>query len=329
MPQCADSSGHPMPKVSVIINCLNGERYLREAIDSVYAQTFTDWEIVLWDNASTDATAAIASGYDRRLRYFRSDSTAPLGAARRWALAEAQGEWIAFLDCDDYWFPRKLAQQLAALDAGDYVMCYAGIVEIAPEGKRIRQVLPANQSGMMIDRLLRQFEINMVTPLVRHRALDEFGLTFDDNVAASEEYNLFMRLAAKGSICVLPEVLGAWRISPGSLTDRQISRWGEERHHTLDRLEAENPGIRERFPAAFREARARGDYYRARYQAKVGHMSLARQLMASIKSVDLRYRFLWLSLYVPGMWSLIHCNAVKRKWAPLAFSVLRVFRSQA
>ena len=58
------------PLVSVIINCYNGERFLKEAIDSVYAQTFSDWEIILWDNASTDNTAEIAMSYDDRLKYF-------------------------------------------------------------------------------------------------------------------------------------------------------------------------------------------------------------------------------------------------------------------
>ncbi|HZY30567.1 MAG TPA: glycosyltransferase, partial [Candidatus Methylomirabilis sp.] len=61
------------PRVSVIMNCLNGERYLREAMDSVFAQTYTDWEIVFWDNASTDASAEIAKGYGDRVRYFRSE----------------------------------------------------------------------------------------------------------------------------------------------------------------------------------------------------------------------------------------------------------------
>ena len=59
-----------MPKVSVIMNCFNGERFLREAIDSIYSQTFTDWEIIFWDNASTDKSASIAKSYDKKLKYF-------------------------------------------------------------------------------------------------------------------------------------------------------------------------------------------------------------------------------------------------------------------
>ena len=101
-----------VPLVSVIMNCLNCSRYLVEAIDSVYAQTYTHWEIVLWDNASQEELGKLLSHYDERLRYFRSDSTTPLGAARNQAMQHAKGEFIAFLDCDDVWLPGKLEAQL-------------------------------------------------------------------------------------------------------------------------------------------------------------------------------------------------------------------------
>ncbi len=67
------------PKVSVIMNCFNSEKYLREAIDSVYAQTYKDWEIIFWDNASTDHSKEIAKSYDNKLKYSRGKETVPLG----------------------------------------------------------------------------------------------------------------------------------------------------------------------------------------------------------------------------------------------------------
>ena len=70
------------PLVSVVMNCYNGERYLREAIESVCAQTHQNWEIVFWDNGSTDRSASIAQGHGDRVRYFRAAQTTPLGAAR-------------------------------------------------------------------------------------------------------------------------------------------------------------------------------------------------------------------------------------------------------
>ena len=100
------------PLVSVMMNCYNGELYLREAIDSVYAQTYENWEIILFDNASTDNSAAIATSYDSRLKYFRNDRTVNLGSARNMALEKCKGEYVAILDCDDVWFIQKLEKQM-------------------------------------------------------------------------------------------------------------------------------------------------------------------------------------------------------------------------
>jgi glycosyltransferase involved in cell wall biosynthesis len=102
----------PEPLVSIVMNCYNGEKYLREAIDSVYLQTYQNWEIIFWDNASTDSTAEIAKSYDEKLKYFKSQETTILGVARVQATKKATGKYIAFLDVDDIWIKDKLEKQL-------------------------------------------------------------------------------------------------------------------------------------------------------------------------------------------------------------------------
>ena len=86
-----------MPLVSIIMNCYNGSSYLGKAIDSVYAQKFLDWEIIFWDNASTDESGTIAKSYDERLKYFRTEKNTPLGEARNSALSKVSGKYIGFL----------------------------------------------------------------------------------------------------------------------------------------------------------------------------------------------------------------------------------------
>ena len=83
-------------QVSVIINCLDGAAYLREALDSVFAQTYQDWEIIFWDNQSKDDSAAIAQSYGSRVRYFCSEQRLPLGEARNRAITQARGDIIGF-----------------------------------------------------------------------------------------------------------------------------------------------------------------------------------------------------------------------------------------
>ena len=103
-----------MPLVSVIMNVRNGASTLREALDSVMGQTFSDWELIVWDDRSSDDTAEVVAEYsDPRIRYFLSPDESSLGKARDNAIRQARGEWLAFLDQDDIWTPRKLEMQMA------------------------------------------------------------------------------------------------------------------------------------------------------------------------------------------------------------------------
>ena len=104
------------PLISIIINCFNGERFLREAIDSVIAQTYSNWELIFWDNQSTDSTANIVRSYhDDRIRYFYAPEHTSLGEARNLALEKANGVYIGFLDSDDKWLPSFLSEYVSVI----------------------------------------------------------------------------------------------------------------------------------------------------------------------------------------------------------------------
>lgn len=298
------------------MNCHNGAKYLREAIDSVFRQTYPHWEIVFWDNQSTDTSPEIARTYDSRLRYFKSETFTTLGAARRLAIEKARGDWIAFLDCDDIWYPHKLATQMNALKEAEFVLCYGGIVEIDEDGRKIRDVYPKHKTGYQLESQLHQFEIHLAAALVLASALKKYHLTFDDHLTASEEYNLFLRLSAKGPTRVVHQTLACYRISTTSLTTRTMSKWAHERAYTLDQLKNENPGVDRQFKDAFAEASARGDYYNARFLHSTGDSKAARRVMRSISGRNFRYRLLYVSLFVPYMWAVLHSNLLKRVILP-------------
>lgn len=310
-----------MTKVSVVMNCYNGAAYVRSAIESVYAQSFQDWEIIFWDNASTDQTAAIAKSFDSRIRYFCSAENVPLGHARRLAMAECRGEWIGFLDSDDLWYPDKLEKQLSAIAQcpDDTVLCYAGVREQLMDGTLIREALPRSSSGDIFAQQLVQFDINMVTPLLRRASLETFKLTFDDRIQASEEYNLFMRLLAKGPACVVNECLGIWNIRAGSLTDQSIARWATERRLTLEMVREENPGIDRHNAEAFAAAEQRACYYDARYQMAEGKGKAARASLSASNKNGLIYRLLYLLTFLPFAWRLAHSDIVRRRISKFLF----------
>lgn len=101
------------PLVTVIMNCFNGETYLREAVESLLQQDYQNWELIFWDNQSKDNSAEIICSFnDPRISYCYAEEHTGLGEARSRALTQAKGEWVGFLDVDDLWFPDKLTRQL-------------------------------------------------------------------------------------------------------------------------------------------------------------------------------------------------------------------------
>lgn len=230
------------PKVSVIMNCLNGERYLREAINSVYAQTYPDWEIILWDNASTDDTSAIARGYDDRLHYFRGEKTIPLGAARNKALSEARGQYIAFLDCDDRWLPRKLERQIPLFENFDVGIVFSDAVVFNQNGGRYRfhKRMPY-VTGQCFRHLLSEYFLCMQTVILRRQALEEEGEWFDPHFEVIEEGDLFIRIAYRWKLAMVEEPLAEYRLHPESFTWTKGCLAAAETELLLGKLEKRIP----------------------------------------------------------------------------------------
>ena len=301
------------PLVSVIMNCYNGEKYLREAIDSVYNQTYNNWEIIFFDNGSIDQSAKIANSYDSKLKYIYYEKKVTLSEARQMAVDNSNGEWLAILDQDDIWYPEKLSTQIKALKNTDYILCYAGIHDIQANGKIIREYLPRYSSGYHLEKQLYQWEINNVTALIKRSAMNELNIQYNPRIRSCEAYNLYMRLIAKGNVCTIPIILGAWRIYPGTGTERTIKNWGDERIMTLDQLKSENAGIENQYSNAFEEAYSRGVYYRVRYFMTIKEYPKARRQMSLISNLSLKYFLLYFLSFFPVVWDYVHSSIVKRK----------------
>ncbi|SVE39733.1 uncharacterized protein METZ01_LOCUS492587, partial [marine metagenome] len=187
------------PLVSVIMNCFNGEEFLREAIDSVYAQTYRNWEIIFWDNASTDRSAEIAQSYDEKLIYYRSKKTEILGEARANATKEAKGKYIAFLDSDDIWLEDKLEKQISMFhesqDQVGFVYCRTKVF-FDDETKeeyvyKASEMLP---EGYIFTELAKQNFVVFSSAMVDR---DKFYLCggFPKHFLNSLDYYVFLRLA--------------------------------------------------------------------------------------------------------------------------------------
>tara|TARA_B100001964_G_scaffold224844_1_gene272070 strand:+ start:530 stop:1513 length:984 start_codon:yes stop_codon:yes gene_type:complete len=212
-----------MPAVSVIMNCLNGEKYLREAIDSVFAQTYEDWEIIFWeDKASKDNSNTIAKSYGHKLRYFRSDLSLPLYGSRNLAVQQARGKYIAILDCDDLWLPEKLAEQIPLLEEDDEVgLVYSDIILFNEKGKERRSFeFKKPYRGNVFSELLLENFINTQTVLIRKEAFDSLDIFFDGRLIMSGDYDAYLRISYSWKVDYVDRPLARYRVHRNSMSWR-------------------------------------------------------------------------------------------------------------
>jgi glycosyltransferase involved in cell wall biosynthesis len=303
------------PLVSVIINCYNGQEYLREAIDSVFKQTYNNWEIIFWDNNSTDGSAEIAKSYGEKLIYFKSEINTTLGEARNEAIKRVNGEYIAFIDCDDIWLDNKLELQVRFMvQNSNYILCYGSIEEITLEGNYFRDVLTIHNSGFLLKELLIQYDVNILTSMINRSLLQESKLSFDSNISASEEYCLFMQLACIYNIGVLKEKLALYRVYGNSLTSKSLNKLGFERRYTLNKISLNHPSLCKDYKREFKEAYARSIYYDARWEISINNKFEGIRLMYSISLVNYRYFILFIILIFPiYFWNRVHLFFRNRK----------------
>ena len=202
-----------MPSVSIIMNCRNCATYLREALDSVYDQTFKDYEIIFWDNLSTDNSGEIALSYGNPIKYFLGDEPLPLSMARNAAIEKASGDLIAFLDCDDVWLTTKLEKQVALFNTDPNLgLVYSDCLLIDENGdlKTDERYNVTKVTGNVFDELFQGNFIPMSTAVISMRALDNVGI-FLPGFEILEEYDLWLRIADKYSVGFVDEPLAKYR----------------------------------------------------------------------------------------------------------------------
>ena len=287
------------PLVSIVMNCYNGEKYLCEAIDSIYAQTYKNWEIIFWDNASTDGSSSIAKSYDERVKYYVVSKTTPLGEARNFALNKADGEYVAFLDCDDMYFPDKLERQVKLMQNKDYVMCYGSVSIINEDGKEIKKDIVKNKSGNVFSGLLRRYEINMQTVILKKEFLVNNQLSFNSNMSYCPDHNLFMTIASKTDVGVITDVVAKYRIVDNSLSKKTIDIVPQEYRLTLDEISKGNPILRKQLSNDFDCAYDKAKYYEIVADIYNNNKGQARYKLKTILNSKIEYFLLYLLLFMP------------------------------
>lgn len=201
-----------MPKVSVIIPAYNAMRYLPETLNSVFQQTFRDFEVLIVDDGSTDLIQDwLAQNItDSRVKVI-AQANQGLSAARNTGIKQTQGEYIAFLDADDLWHPLKLEKQVDYLDHHVEVgLIYNWVTVINESGNPTGRIMGRNIQGNVLEEILQRNIIDCPSVLVRRQCFEQVGV-FDRTLRSVEDWEMWIRIAARYPFAVTPEPLVYYR----------------------------------------------------------------------------------------------------------------------
>jgi glycosyltransferase involved in cell wall biosynthesis len=221
-----------LPRVSVVIPVYNGTNYLREAIESVLAQTFPDYELIVVDDGSTDATWDLIQSYGKEVRGFRKFNGG-VASALNLGLQEMRGRWFAWLSHDDLWMPTKLEEQVAFLrESSHFKACYTDYIVIDAHGNTLREVVtPWYPRVKALRTLFGQMYIGGSTMLIERSCFDTVGL-FKERLRMTQDVDMWVRLLRRFEIGRVPKKLAKERVH-GAQDSRRLAVYEAEKVATF------------------------------------------------------------------------------------------------
>lgn len=209
------------PTISIVVPSYNVSRYIGTAIESVLAQTYNDWELLVTDDASTDNTCEIVERYvakDSRIHLYRLPSNMGAGVARNNSIVEANGRYIAFLDADDWWYPEKLEKQLGFMRENGYEFTFTAF-EYADS---LLRVVGISRKPAYISKNMMKLGCNVGTPGVMYDT-KRIGKIYMPAMRRSEDWSLWIKISEfTNGAYSLNEPLWRYRTVPNSLSRDKI-----------------------------------------------------------------------------------------------------------
>ena len=287
-----------MPNVSVIITTYKRANLVSHAIESVLAQTYTDYEIIVVNDGSPDNTKEVLDQFGDKITAIHQENQG-VSAARNAGIKSAQGQYIAFLDDDDLWVQNKLEKQVACLESNPNIgLVYSDMFCFNENGvfpdtwEKANPTPPVQQSWILF---LRNF-IPTPSVVVRRDCLDKVGL-FDETLTTCEDYDLWLRITEKWSVHFLNEPLVNYRRSANSLQsneERQLVNWLRVKENAFHR----NRDIQQKLPLKVLDQCFFHGYlslaydYINRYQGEKARQALKRY--QQLRGINSTSEWLWM-----------------------------------
>ncbi len=220
------------PFVSIIMNCYNGEKYLKKSIQSVINQTYKNWELIFWDNQSIDKSKQILESFsDKRIRYFKSKKFRSLYDARNFAIKKANGKYICFLDTDDWWFKKKLFFQVNLIKKNPKIKFIFSNLYLYFQRKKIKKLYFREQipNGKITQFLLENYLIGILTVMIKKDLFNR--RKFDKSYNIIGDFDFFINLSLKENFYCIQKPLAYYRVHDENYSKKtketisEIKRW--------------------------------------------------------------------------------------------------------
>jgi len=207
-----DSLNNPL--VSIIVNCFNGEKFLKESLESVVNQSYKNWEVIFWDNKSLDNSKKILHSFkDKRFKYFSASEHTTLYRARNLAVKESQGDLIAFIDVDDLWEKNKLEIQVSLFENSEIAAVYSNLWIIKNNlSKKKLFIKNKAPSGYIYEQLLDNYNVGIITAIFRKKVVANFNKIFDERFSIIGDFDFFLKLSKSNYFHYVSFPLAYYRI---------------------------------------------------------------------------------------------------------------------
>ncbi len=212
--------------VSIIMPSYNTAKYISDSINSVLYQTYKNWELIIVDDCSTDNTDEAVKPFlsDNRIRYLKNEKNSGAAVSRNYALREAKGKWIAFLDSDDLWEKDKLEKQISFMEKNGYKFSYTDYIEIDENS----EPLGVTVTGPKVISKTKMFDYCWMGCLTVMYDAEAVGLIQIEDIKKNNDYAMWLKVCKNADCFLLDEKLASYRKRKGSISNHgylKLIKW--------------------------------------------------------------------------------------------------------
>ena len=206
--------------VSIILNCFNGEEYLKHALKSITNQSYQNWELIFWDNKSSDKSKQIFDSFkNKKFKYFLAKKHTSLYAARNLAISKAKGNFISFIDADDLWEKDKLKKQIKLFEDQKVAVVYGNSwIRKEKINKKKIFIKYKMKDGLIHNDLIKSYNVGILTAVIKKKFIGKKKKIFNDKYNIIGDFDFFINLSKKNIFKVVQEPVATYRIHEKNLS---------------------------------------------------------------------------------------------------------------